>query len=111
MTYCNEENLKDLKKAYIKKKLFGKKLKIETFYLIIEIILNICSKNGELRKCFSRNVLKKLKRNKKIIRYLVDEEKDIEKRKKKFMKLSPSQRKNFRHALKEFFTTCIDKCD
>ena len=111
MTYCNDDNLKDLKKAYSKKKIFSKKLKLETFYLIIEILMNVCSKNSELRKCFSKNVLKRLKKNKRIIRFLVNEANDIEKRRKKFIKLSSQRKKVFRLSLKEFLSKCIDYCD
>ena len=111
MTYCNDDNLKNLKRAYSKKKLFSKKLEKETFLLIIEILLNISSKDGELRKCLSSKVLKKLKRNKETIRYLVDGENEVEKRRKKFRKLSSSKKKIVRLALKEFLMKCIENCD
>ena len=83
MSLCDDENLGNLKLAYKNKTLFDKDLKTETFLLILEIL-----KNLSLKKTFQKSLPsgKKVKKYKKVLKTLLNNEKSIEKRKKSLLR-------------------------
>ena len=61
MSLCTDKNLKDLKKAYKKRRIFKIELSEDTFTLICEILKNLNEKK-RFRRCLPKDVIKK-KRN------------------------------------------------
>ena len=104
MSLCDDENLGNLKLAYKNKTLFDKDLKTETFLLILEIL-----KNLSLKKTFQKSLPsgKKVKKYKKVLKTLLNSEKSIEKRKKKFVKAKKHFKSWLRSVIKQFFKHCL----
>lgn len=111
MAFCEAEHLADLKNSYKLKAIFKETLKTDTFLLILEILKNLCLKKKKFKRCFSQDIFKKLKKNKKLVKVLLNKKKPLEKRKKKFIKLKKNFREFIRLLIKQFFKKCLDVCE
>ena len=108
MKYCVEKHLKKLKTALEQKKIFKPDLKTSTFLCILEILYNICGKKNRCRKCFSKENLSSLKKEKTALRYLFNKQKGIKKRKKKFVTFNSDFQQMIQNVLEQFFTNCMN---
>ena len=109
MGYCKSaKNLRRLRRAHSKKKIFCKELTDSLFLTILEIIQNIIS--GKL-DCFPRKLQKQLKEQRTLIRKLFDKKVKLKKRKKKFVDSSKSfQNIMMTKVIPQFWTTCVEDC-
>ena len=106
MALCNDMNLRELKKSYKSRILFKREISTTTFLLICEILHNL-KKKRRMRKCFSKKVLKVMKRHKKIIDVMIDAKKSSEKRKEKYLQSKPDFQKWLINVIKQFFKRCL----
>ena len=106
MSHCNDENLRDLRTAYKEKKIFDKSINSDTFSLLCEILKNLELKK-KFKKCFSKSIIKKKKKHAKIIKNMLDGDKPLENRIKKFAKAKKSFKKWLRSLVKRFFKKCL----
>ena len=106
MSYCNDDNLRDLRTAYKEKKIFDESINSDTFSLLCEILKNLGLKK-KFKKCFSKSIVKKIKKHEKIIKIMLDAKKPLEKRIKKFVKAKKSFKKWLRALVKRFFRKCL----
>jgi len=101
MSLCTDKNLKDLKKAYKKRRIFKIELSEDTFTLICEILKNL----NEIPK----DLIKKKKKFDNFIDKIIDRKTDVEMRKKMFTELSKSSFKKWIFELiKSFYKRCLN---
>ena len=110
MKHCKAKNLKQLFNLVEEKQLFGKKLKKKTFLCFVEILGNVCSKGSSCYSCFPKTLLKKLKKQKVEIRKLLDRQKSVGKRKRRFIKSGEKFRDLIYSVLNYFFNHCVESC-
>jgi len=106
MALCNDTNLRQLKKCYKRKILFKSEIPINSFLLICEILKNLKSKT-RFKKCFTKTILKGLRRFSKTIDVLIDEENPIGKKKEKYLQSKSSFKKWLISVIKRFFKRCL----
>ena len=111
MKFCIEKNLRKLKYVLKKKKLFQDNLSNSVFRCILEILYNICNRGKREEKLIPKSVMKQLKREKKILRYLFNKQKSIEKRKQKFLESDLEFKKLIKEVLETFFEQCVVSYD
>ena len=93
--------------AIEKNKIFTKKIKSNVFLCVLEILYNICG-NKKGSKWVSKETLKKLKNEKKILRYLFNKDKTVNKRKKKFLTTGENFKQTILTVLELFFEKCTE---
>ena len=108
--YCaKSKNLINLKKLYSKKQLFANILTTKVFNTILEIFKNAVGRF--FTDCFSTKTRKKCKKHKTLLRNILNENLDLNKRKKKF-KNSNKQFKCLvtKNIIPEFWKNCVKNC-
>ena len=110
MSLCQDDNFANLKLAYKNKAIFNVELKTETFLLILEILKNLKLEKKFL-KHFPSHIKKLLKKKqiKKILKYLFDGSKSMEKKKRKFSKVKKGFKKWLMSVIKHFLKYCLIK--
>lgn len=106
--FCATENLNTLKKSWEKQRIFTTKLQISTFVVICEILWNIF-KNSKCRQCFSKGLIKQLKKHKKTVKVFFNKKLSLKKRKKRFLKSSLEFKELVTILLDEFFKNCVEE--
>ena len=107
MSMCTDKNLKDLKKAYKKRRIFKRELSNETFMLICEILKNLGLKK-RFRRCLSKYVIKKKKKFDNFIDKIIDLKVNIDNRREMFIKESKKSFKKWIFELiKSFYKRCL----
>ena len=107
---CKEKNLKKLLKLVKRRKLFSKKLKLDMFLCIVEIMKNICSKGTKCQECFTKPILKQIKKKKGFVRELLNEKISERKRKKVFVRANQDCQNLINTVLDHFFENCVESC-
>ena len=91
-------------------KLFSKSLKTSVFKTFLEILKN--TSNNHLKDCFSDVTKKKTGKYKKFVKKLLNSQKNINKRKKMFIKAPSDFRKLvYDHLICDFLKNCVDTPD
>lgn len=111
MTMCNTKSLKKLLKLVEKKKLFKDNLKPKILLCIQEIFKNICLKGSNCQQCFPKSILKKLKKEKKFIRELLNLQNSLRKTKKIFLSSDRDCQALIYTVLQHFFDNCVEPCE
>ena len=93
-----------------KKEIFTNSLKTTVFLVILEILWNIWIER-DCQKCFSTKILKKLRKEKTIVKYFFNKAKSIDKRKRRFLTSGNSFKKLMKNILKEFFKNCVENIE
>lgn len=107
MKFCVEKHLKKLEKVFEEDKIFEKKLKTTAFLCLLEILFNICRKDKKQRKWFPKEMIKRLKKEKTVLRFLFDKKKSEAKRKKALFKSEPEFQNLVKQILTHFFENCL----
>ena len=107
MKLCIKRYLDELKETLNDGIIFEKKLDKNIFLCVLEILYNVCRKSGKCRKWLSKSSLKGLKDEKLMLRYLLNKDKKIGKRKKKFLKSNSDFKILVNTILKDFFENCV----
>lgn len=108
MSLCTDKNLKDLKKAYKKRRIFKIELSEDIFTLICEILKNLNEKK-RFRRCLPKDLIKKKKKFDNFIDKIIDRKSDVEMRKNMFIELSKSSFKKWIFELiKSFYKRCLN---
>ena len=107
--FCVGSNIFILKSCFEDGTIFKPELKKAAFLTLLEILWNLTIQNEDCKKCFSRKTLKKLKSHKIVIRQILNKEKPLKKRRKKFLNASLSFKKLIeKKILPEFFENCVE---
>ena len=106
---CVERNLKKLKSVMKKKALFSNSLSKSVFLTVLEILWNVSLGKKPCVRRFSKDTIKKVKTQKTLIRFLLNKDKSLKKRKKKFLNGTKKFKKAITAILDEFYEHCIEQ--
>ena len=106
---CMSQNCNEIKRAIKKKKLFSNSVKDSTLLMVFEILWNIGKQKLKCKEYFSKKTLRGLKKYKSLIKYILSKNKNLEKKKSKFLAGSKSFKKVITRLLVEFYKNCTEK--
>ena len=111
MKYCIEKNLRKLQSTMRRKKLFESNLKDSVFLCVLEILYNISNRGKGEKKLMPRQVMRKIKSKKQLLRYCFSKDKTVKKRKKRFLREGSDFQELIEEILSEFFKRCVVSFD
>ena len=106
---CVERNLTKLKNVLEDKLLFSESLTKHVFLTVLEILWNVSLGKKPCVRRFSKDTIKKVKTQKTLIRFLLNKDKSLKKRKKKFLNGTKKFKKAITAILDEFYEHCIEQ--
>ena len=107
MACCKKKKLQQLVEACVADKLFEPNLKTSVFKCVVEIIKN--AKTEKFADCFSQKTHGKIKKQRKLLKKLINSKISIKKRKQKFISSPKTVRKLFyNYILHDFVQNCLE---